>query len=277
MPELPEVQTIVSMLQPMLVGRKFLTVRLLRQDIHHPPDAPLVSLLTGRRVREVARRGKRIILALDLGATLCIRLGMTGRLTIEDAEAAARPHTHLVIELTRLATDNSLRHLELRFSDPRRFGGLSWHERGETLDDGLGPEPLEIRPADLAQLLGRTRRAIKTALLDQRLIAGIGNIYADEALFGAGIHPRTPANRLAAHQAHQLCRAIKATLRRAIRHGGSTIRDYADVNGQSGRFQDLHEVYGRAEQPCRRCGTSVQRIILGGRSTHFCPKCQRAR
>lgn len=138
----------------------------------------------------------------------------------------------------------------------------------------MGPEPLSLKTTELAQQLAKTGRAVKTALLDQTLIAGLGNIYVDESLFAAGIHPLTAANRLTAIQIAALNRAIKRILRKAIAHRGSTLRDYRDANGESGGFQLRHKVYDRADKPCRVCRTSIQRIVLGGRSTHFCPKCQ---
>jgi formamidopyrimidine-DNA glycosylase len=164
--------------------------------------------------------------------------------------------------------------IEVRFRDPRRFGGVFWLgcERGE---EDLGPEPLTLRPGRLAKLLAKTRRAIKSALLDQRLIAGLGNIYADEALFLARIHPLIPANELTAEQAARLNRAIKQTLRGAIRHRGSTLRDYVDADNSPGGYRSKHKVYDRAGEKCRRCRRGViERIVLTGRSTHFCPKCQ---
>jgi formamidopyrimidine-DNA glycosylase len=140
----------------------------------------------------------------------------------------------------------------------------------------MGPEPLTLRPKQLAQRLSNTRRAIKNALLDQNLIAGLGNIYVDESLHAAGVHPLTPANELDWPAVLRLNRGIKSTLRRALRHRGSTLRDYVDAEGGPGAFQKLHRVYDRAGQPCRECKSSIVRIVLGGRSTCFCPKCQRA-
>jgi formamidopyrimidine-DNA glycosylase len=138
----------------------------------------------------------------------------------------------------------------------------------------MGPEPLEIRTTELANRLGKTRRAIKSALLDQALIAGLGNIYVDESLFGAGIYPLTPADALSPAQVKVLNHQIKATLRRALQHKGSTLRDYRDANGDSGNFQKLHRVYDRAGQACIICKSPIQRIVIGGRSTHYCLKCQ---
>jgi formamidopyrimidine-DNA glycosylase len=140
----------------------------------------------------------------------------------------------------------------------------------------MGPEPLKLRPAQLFRRLHKTTRAVKNALMDQRVVAGLGNIYVDEALFGAGIHPLKRGDELTVAEVAKLNRSIKMTLRRALRHRGSTLRDYMDADGASGSFQKLHRVYDRFGEPCRRCRTPIERIVLGGRSTHFCPRCQRA-
>ncbi|HZL35833.1 MAG TPA: zinc finger domain-containing protein, partial [Tepidisphaeraceae bacterium] len=162
---------------------------------------------------------------------------------------------------------------QLRFRDPRRFGGVWWLGHAPC-DEGIGPEPLSIRPSQLARQLAGTARAIKSALLDQSVVAGLGNIYVDESLFAARLHPLLPANRLSHEQIRLLNRAIKSTLRRALRHRGSTLRDYRDANGAKGGFQKLHSVYGREGQPCKVCRSPIQRIVIGGRSTHFCANCQ---
>jgi formamidopyrimidine-DNA glycosylase len=274
MPELPEVETVVRTLAPHLVGQRIAAIRHLRSDIVEPGDIDLISLLKNRRVTAIQRRGKKILIRLDTPATLCIHLGMTGRLTVEPPTHPIKPHTHLIADLSNLKSEIS--NLQLRFVDPRRFGGIWWLCNGEADDTNLGPEPLKVRPEQLLNRLSKTRRAIKTALLDQRILAGIGNIYADESLFHARIHPTTPGNRLTRAQVFRLNRAIKLILRRAINHRGSSLRDYVDADGEEGGFQLLHRVYGRENQPCVRCKTPIQRIVLGGRSTHFCPNCQRA-
>jgi formamidopyrimidine-DNA glycosylase len=163
----------------------------------------------------------------------------------------------------------------LRFVDPRRFGGVFWLGNDNSPDSGLGPEPLQITPKQLASRLSQTHRIIKTALMDQKLIAGLGNIYADEALFAAGIHPTTNADRLSKMQLSRLNKAIKQVLGRALRNRGSTLRDYRDANGKKGDFQKLHRVYNRDGQPCVECENPIVRLVLGGRSAHFCPVCQK--
>ena len=268
MPELPEVQTVVSTLRPKVLGRVIRGVALARRDIVTPSNVDLVIQLTGRTIRDVARRGKRIVFTLDDGNRFYVHLGMTGQLTATAPAAAAGPHTHLELDVGPA--------LVLRFRDPRRFGGVWWLGAQDGAQDaGMGPEPLALRPAQLAKRLGRTTRAVKNALMDQRVVAGLGNIYVDESLFAAGIHPLARADALTADQVARLNRAIKATLRRALRHRGSTLRDYRDADGESGAFQKLHRVYDREGEPCRVCRKPIERIVLGGRSTHFCPKCQR--
>ena len=273
MPELPEVQTVVATLRPRLVGRKIRSVTLSRQDIVTPAGHDLVTCLTGRTIRDIARRGKRIVFTLDDANRFYIHLGMTGQLTVVDATTAVAPHTHLEIDVGAFDAEAGSR---LRFRDPRRFGGIWWlgNEGGED-DRKMGPEPLTLRASQLAARLSKTTRAIKNALMDQRVVAGLGNIYVDESLFAAGIHPLAPANELSPDQIARLNRAIKTTLRRALRHRGSTLRDYMDADGAAGGFQKLHRVYDRAGEKCRTCKTPIDRIVLGGRSTHFCPKCQR--
>ena len=255
MPELPEVETVVRTLRPAVVGRQVESFRLLRADFASPAGFDWPAAVVGRRVEAVDRRAKRIVFRLEDGQRFFAHLGMTGRITVGPAGREPARHTHVALRVGEA---------ELHFTDPRRFGGLVW--LGETDgDEQIGPEPFEMRPADLADRLSRTRRAVKTALLDQRLIAGLGNIYADEALFRAGL-TRAEVGRLS--------RAIKATLDTAIRRRGSTLRDYVDADGNRGGFQRFHQVYDRAGHPCRRCRAPVVRIVLGGRSTHYCPTCQ---
>jgi formamidopyrimidine-DNA glycosylase len=264
MPELPEVQTVVSSLTPKILGQRICSIELIRPDILHPAGIDLAEHLAGKRVEQIVRRAKRIVFTLETGNRFYIHLGMSGRLTIESPTAEIPKHTHLIVHFAKF---------DLRFRDPRRFGGIFWLG-DQPDDDTIGPEPLSLRSTELATRLAKTTRVIKSALLDQNLIAGLGNIYVDESLFAAGIHPLMPANKLKPDQIRRLNRAIKSTLNRALRHRGSTLRDYVDAEGGSGAFQKLHRVYDRADQPCRVCKTPVSRIVIGGRSTHFCPVCQ---
>jgi formamidopyrimidine-DNA glycosylase len=277
MPELPEVQTVVSTLRPMLINRRLATVTLRRNDILCPDGCDFPKHLAGRTFRDIDRRGKRIVFTLDDGNRFYIHLGMSGQLTVTDADAEVRPHTHLEIAIAPASNvgKRNLRTQVLRFRDPRRFGGIWWLGRDASHEDDMGPEPLTLRPAELHRRLQKTTRAIKSALLDQTLVAGLGNIYVDESLFVAKINPLRRACDLSRDESNRLNRAIKQVLRKAIRFKGSTLRDYRDARGESGGFQIRHNVYDRAGKPCRVCKTPIERIVLGGRSTHFCPKCQK--
>jgi formamidopyrimidine-DNA glycosylase len=270
-PELPEVQTIVSRLSPVVAGRRIEGLRLLRRDIVRQGPVDVGRRLKGRRIAAVGRRGKRIILEFASGEELCIHLGMTGAIFLAPAAAPLAKHTHMRMRLRGLSS-------ELRFKDPRRFGGIwmagPWRKRAEgRFSAELGPDALRIRLPEFRALTAR-RRQIKQLLLDQSKIAGLGNIYTDEALFLARIHPRKPAADIGERGTDLLLKSIRKVLRAAIAAGGSSIRDYVDVDGEPGWFQLQHKVYGREGKPCLRCGEAVERIVVGSRSTHFCPCCQ---
>ncbi len=265
MPELPEVETVVVTLRPRVIGKAVIDVVVHRQDVITPIDLDFRNKLQGRTIIALDRRGKRIVFTLDTDERFYVHLGMTGRLIIERPDAETLKHTHLLLKFDGF---------EVRFRDPRRFGGVWWLGRADPGEGVMGPEPLTLRSGQLHKLLATTKRAIKVALLDQHLIAGLGNIYVDEALHASGIHPLTPANKVTAKRAGTLTQSIKTVLKRAIRSGGSSLRDYVDANGVGGGYQKLHHVYDRKGQPCRGCTTPIKRIVLGGRSTHFCPNCQ---
>ena len=269
MPELPEVQTVVSTLAPRVTGARVLRVQLNRTDIVSPMGVDLAGPLEGRTITAVDRRAKRIVFTIDGCDRFYIHLGMSGQLTLATPGAEVKPHTHLIVTLEAAGKP-----VELRFRDPRRFGGVFWLGC-ETADGELGPEPLTLRPATLAKALARTRRPIKAALLDQQVIAGIGNIYADESLFLAGVHPLTQSNTLTVEDVARLNRGIKRVLRRAIAARGSTLRDYVNADNAPGEYRAKHQVYGREGEPCRTCKTVIERIVLTGRSTCFCPRCQK--
>lgn len=269
MPELPEVQTVVNSLLPWVSMSVIVSGELLRDDVLTPSGCGFIESVTGRRVQCLFRRAKRIVFTLDDGNSFYIHLGMTGRLRVESPDAPLLKHTHLVLNFRSDSGQES----QVRFIDPRRFGGIWW--LGDCCNDSdLGPEPLNISVRELSDRLAGTKRFIKCTLLDQAVIAGLGNIYVDEALHAAGIHPLTRTDRLRQDQIVRLTRAIKSVLKRAIHHGGSTLRDYVDAAGRAGNFQKVHRVYDREDKPCLRCGTAVKRIVVGGRSTHFCPDCQ---
>ncbi|HUW84171.1 MAG TPA: bifunctional DNA-formamidopyrimidine glycosylase/DNA-(apurinic or apyrimidinic site) lyase [Phycisphaerae bacterium] len=271
MPELPEVETLVRQLGRQLAGRRIRHVELRRPDVLWGNERPACVLLRGRRITRVSRRGKRIILSLTDQTLLIVHLGMTGRLLWAPADQPCAAHTHLCLEFAGQTR-------QLRFVDPRRFGNV-WIARAGgrwigPVPSPLGPEPLEMTIGQFERLCKR-RRAVKAVLLDQQMIAGIGNIYCDETLFRAGIHPATRADRLDRRTVMRLRRALRAVLREAIKARGSTIRDYRQSDGSIGRFQSRHRVYGRAGLPCRRCRGEIDRMVVAGRGTYYCTRCQR--
>lgn len=272
MPELPEVETIVRELQHSVAGAKLGRVVQSRKDVQHGDPEPLTSALPGHIVRNVRRRAKRIIFELSCKHQLVFHLGMSGRLTLAPVRSAIEKHTHLRIKMAQ-------RQVELRFCDPRRFGGVWWLTGSNTYVGrrlgSLGLEPLEMSAAQFRKIINRNRQ-IKALLLDQRMIAGLGNIYCDEALHRSRLHPLQSAADLEPDQAARLLRAIKSTLRQAITHRGSTLTNYRDAAGEPGEFQHMHRVYGREDQPCQSCGTKIVRIQAAGRSSHYCPACQPA-
>ncbi len=274
MPELPEVETIARQLQSRLAGRRFGAVHLGRPDIVHAASAPLERALPGRRIVAVSRRAKRIMIRLEPAGDLVFHLGMTGRLTVEAAATPLEMHTHLRVAISFPAGGEAA---ELRFRDPRRFGGVWVLDEGMEatgrLMGALGPEPLTLRLAEFRGLIAR-RRQIKALLLDQTAIAGLGNIYCDESLHRARIHPLTSGDRLDPADAAALLRAIKQVLREAIRHRGTTLMDYRSADGEPGSFQRRHRVYHREGSPCRTCRTPIVRTVAAGRSTFWCPRCQ---
>ncbi|MBO0699707.1 MAG: bifunctional DNA-formamidopyrimidine glycosylase/DNA-(apurinic or apyrimidinic site) lyase [Zavarzinella sp.] len=271
MPELPEVETVARDLRPLLVGRSLAGLRRSRKALRQKWDKAWEKRLLGRRVEAVHRRGKWLLLELDGGAVLMVHLGMTGRFTVVAPEAPAEPHTHLVFRL-----DNAH---ELRFRDARRFGSVTYFPDRPAweafLGGRLGPEPWALEPGEWRGALQRTRRAVKAVLLDQTVVAGVGNIYADEACFEARIDSRRPGNALRPAEADRLLHAVRAVLDRAIEARGSSIRDYVGGSGQPGGYQDRFAVYGRAGEPCPRCGRPIRSVRMGGRSTHYCPRCQK--
>jgi formamidopyrimidine-DNA glycosylase len=257
-PELPEVETVVRSVAPHLTGRRILSAEFTSRLVTPGNRTALVKRLVGRRVESVRRRGKFILIHLDQGL-LSIHLGMTGRLLISGKPAG---HTHAVFTL-----DDGL----LLYDDPRQFGKIEWNPRRV---ERLGPEPLEIPLEEFRTRLRRKAR-IKPLLLNQSFLAGLGNIYADESLFAAGIHPLASAAKLSAPRAAKLHQAIREILTAAIEAGGSSISDYVDAEGRKGWFQVSHRVYGREGEPCANCGTPIRRIVVAQRSSHFCPKCQK--
>lgn len=280
MPELPEVETVARTLRPQVQGRCVDGVALFRRSSVHPLSLPLETL-TGRTVVDVGRRGKVLLLHLEgpqadnLPDMLAIHLRMTGRLMVHPSDSPSGPHTRCRFALSLDGRDAG----HLFFDDVRAFGvlfaGTAGLFRRWDFWRTLGPEPLALDAAGLAACLRGRRTAVKAALLNQKVIAGIGNIYADEALFRAGVDPRSPADAVARQAAAPLLEALQGVLRLSIEQCGSSIRDYRDANGNVGAFQNSFTVYGRAGQPCVRCGHPLERLRVAGRATVICPQCQK--
>jgi formamidopyrimidine-DNA glycosylase len=280
MPELPEVETIVRGLDPLVRGRRIEAVWWSGQGLHLGRKVDLRGLravAVGRAIDGVRRRGKYILIDVDAdpagrgrdaGAGIIIHLGMTGRLRVQPKSAPRVPHTHVVLAFA--GGD------ELRFVDARRFGWVTPGRpiAGDAALAALGPDPLtELDAPALAAALGGARTPIKAFLLDQRRIAGLGNIYVAEALFRVGAHPAMPAKRLA-RRADELLAAVRAALASGIARRGTSLRDYVDIDGERGDNLSALLVYGRQGEPCLRCGTSIRRRVDSGRATFFCPRCQ---
>jgi formamidopyrimidine-DNA glycosylase len=273
MPELPEVETIRRSLESHLVGRRIvgLTVRepRLRERVH---PAALRRACVGREIVGLGRRAKYLLCHLAGGQTLIIHLGMSGRIVLEPAERPLQPHDHLQLRL-----DDGR---ELRFHDPRRFGRVTLCETERLADHPLfrhlGPEPLgpDFTGAYLAERARGRRLAVKNFLMDGRIVVGIGNIYACEALHVATIHPGTATGRIRPPRWARLAAAVREVLEDSLRAGGTSFNDYVDGNGRAGLYQLQTQVYGRAGEPCRRCGAPIRRILQGARSTFYCPRCQ---
>jgi formamidopyrimidine-DNA glycosylase len=290
-PELPEVETIVRGLAHRVVGDTISSVWIgSRPQPLKSPASAIVKTLEGAHIASVHRAGKHIVFRLhrearagrprnsrqDAGATIktagsdrtradwVVHLGMTGRMVVCEPGAEIAKHTHLIAQLASGR--------ELRFIDPRMFGKLSVH--AAAFDPG-GVEPLEVSEEDFIALFRGRKTPIKSALLNQKLLRGVGNIYADESLFRARIRPKRRASTLTRAQLGKLCESVREVLREAIALGGSSISDYVDADGEEGFFQLQHRVYGRENEPCLVCKTPIRRVVLVGRSSHYCRKCQR--
>ena len=291
MPELPEVETIARGADRRVRGDRILAAWFSSypQPFKTSPRDQAAGL-EGREILSVHRTGKHIVCELGPAgpsatsasgnqktrsksgrapaAQWIVHLGMTGRLLVATPEDPIAPHTHARLTLASGR--------ELRFVDPRRFGRLEFRNLADTQQfAGPGAEPLDVETADLVSLFRGRKLAVKSALLNQSLLAGVGNIYADESLFRAGIRPTRQAGRLTRAELSRLRKALREVLTKAIRLGGSSVSDYVDAEGSPGFFQLEHRVYRRTGEACRRCGTAIRRIVLGGRGTHYCPNCQR--
>ena len=263
MPELPEVETVVRTLAPKLTGRRILDAQFFSPHVVRQKFPVLRKRLRDQTVHSVERHGKFIVLTLDRGV-LVSHLGMTGKLLV-DSEPG--PYARAIFTL-----DRGL----LVYDDIRHFGRIEWSAELPERAAALGPDALHISRDDFLKLLKTRRSRIKPLLLNQRFLRGMGNIYTDEALFEARIHPNAIAASLSKERATRLHRAMVDILSTAIRLKGSSISDYVDADGRRGSFQQQHQVYGRKGEPCPICGTPIRRIVVGQRGTHYCPKCQRS-
>jgi formamidopyrimidine-DNA glycosylase len=287
MPELPEVETVRRGLEPVLAGATLTRVEARRPDLRFPLPEGFVQRLTGARIERLERRAKYLLGPLDRGDTLVMHLGMSGRFEIAGGQAARRPgefhyaapanpkHAHVVFE-----TDGGAR---VTYFDPRRFGYMALIATDQLAAHpwfaGLGPEPLgpDFTAAHLGRAFAGRRQSVKASLMDQRIVAGLGNIYVCEALYRARISPLKPAGEIGARALTKLVTAVRTVLEEAIDAGGSTLRDYAAADGALGYFQHRFSVYGREGEPCPGpgCSGKIVRIVQAGRSTFYCPACQR--
>lgn len=269
MPELPEVETSVRALRDPLIGETFTEARVYwPRHIDRPDPQSFQERIAGLRVKEISRRGKYMVFSLTGGETLIIHLRMTGHVSVAWGDEPLREHTHTVLGLASGK--------ELRFYDTRKFGRVYLVRDPQEVLGKLGPEPLEpgFTPDVLTRQLERRSMRLKPLLLDQTFVAGIGNIYADEALFYAGLHPERAANTLHSEAVQRLHAAIQKVLRMGITREGASIDRYRKPDGSRGDMQNAVTVFRRTGEPCYECGAPIRRIVLGGRSTHFCPVCQ---
>jgi formamidopyrimidine-DNA glycosylase len=280
MPELPEVETVARGLQKSIAGRRIVSVRLGKTDFIDDPAA-LEQHLPGKQIEAVERYGKFMLLRLSTrgntvengdaeAASLLVHLGMTGQLAPSPAAEPSARHTHVWFEL-----DDGR---ELRYTDPRRFGRMAYLT-GAVLAEKLtafGADPLQVSGEEFATRIRSRNAQIKALLLNQSVLRGVGNIYADESLWRAKIHPMRRGTELSKKQAHVLRRVLQDVLRKAIVAGGSSISDFLDAEGQPGEYQRHHRAYGREGKRCYRCGAAIRRVIVAGRSSYFCPRCQPA-
>lgn len=275
MPELPEVETVLRGLRKRALGRRVVEVDVLHAGIITGDVEDFISRVAGRTAVAVRRKGK--VLAVELvganhpdSAYLIFRLGMTGQVTIQPVDVPLEPHTHV-----RMLFEG--RKEDLRFRDVRRFGRLRCltREEFEALFESLGPDAQQATEEEFLHAMRGRRGAIKSWLLNQQGVSGLGNIYADEALFEAGIHPLAQPERVSTASARRLYRAVQKVLKRAVNLQGTTFRDYIDIEGRPGNYIQRLQVYQKTGKPCPRCETPIRRVVIAGRSSHFCPRCQR--
>jgi formamidopyrimidine-DNA glycosylase len=270
MPELPEVETIRRSLLPRVIGARVTAVTVRERRLRRPIAADFETQLRGRRIAALERRGKYLLFRLDDQRVLLVHLGMSGSLELAPRDKAPAAHDHVAIVFDR--------DLAIVFNDPRRFGLMRIGRTDELAELGtVGRDPLTATPtvSEWRALVRGRRLPIKNLLMDQRVLGGVGNIYASEMLFQAGIRPRRRAATLRRAELERLSAAMHRVLLEAVELGGSSISDYRDANGRLGSFQMHHAVYDRAGAPCRACAATIKRIVLSGRSSFYCPRCQR--
>lgn len=262
MPELPEVETVVRTLRPAIVGRRILNAEFKQLRVLIGSPQKTMKALAGRKIHSIERHGKFIAIRLDKGF-LVVHLGMTGKLLVN---AERSKWTHAIFTL-----DDGVLH----YDDQRQFGRIEYGDELPERVAALGPEPLEISLEDFAERLKARKSSVKAVLLNQAVVRGVGNIYADEALFRAGVHPKRVASSLRKDRVERIYKAMREVLAEAIASRGSSVSNYVDAEGRKGSFQQSHRVYRRTGEPCVNCGSSITRILVAQRGTHFCPKCQK--
>jgi formamidopyrimidine-DNA glycosylase len=272
MPELPEVETVSRGLRSRALGRRIIAVEVRHPGVIVGSPEQFAAELQGRAIVSVRRKGKALAIELSRAGRppryLLVRLGMTGQFTVSTRQAPVEPHTHVLIAIS----DRE----ELRFRDVRRFGRLRACTREDLEDvfDRLGPDAQQMTEEQFLLAMRGRRGAIKSWLMNQHLLAGLGNIYADEALFVAGIHPLAQPGRISPGRARRLFKAVRKVLDQAVNLQGTSFRDYVDIEGRAGNYEPRLRVYQRTGKPCRRCRRPIRRIVVAGRSSHFCPSCQ---
>jgi formamidopyrimidine-DNA glycosylase len=297
LPEAPEIETLVRDLRPAISGR-MITGMMVRascyKNILRATPQNLYEGIILETIQTVLRRGKYILMPLSNGNVLVFHMGMTGRLLLSDlpdvdfeerftGDAHIDKHTHMFLDLMDQSAED-LPDLELRFHDPRMFGHIWLAERPESIDNlnvpglrDLGPDALSISLEDFSSRLKKCNKTVKSFLLDQTKLAGVGNIYADEACFVAKINPSLSTTLLTEVEASKLCLSVRSVLKEGIQHRGSSVSDFTSIDGVAGSYQKKHRVYGKEGVPCVECATPIQKMKIGGRSTHFCPSCQPSR
>jgi formamidopyrimidine-DNA glycosylase len=272
MPELPEVEVIARGLRKSIMGKEVSAVKLARRDMLWSPCRDFVRIIKGSTIASIGRKGKYLLLRLDNEYTLLIHLGMTGQFWLSHHSEAIAPHTHLIVRIKD--SDD-----ELRLRDPRRFGGIALLKTSaEMLHPRLarvGPDPFEMDAEEFARRLSGSASAIKAVMLKQDVVSGLGNIYVDESLWAARIHPLSPASRIRKDRLRALHRLLLEILERSIAFGGSSISDFVSHLGSPGYFQNEHRVYGKSGQPCQRCNRKMVKLNVAGRGTTVCNSCQR--